>query len=448
MLLSRKIVSIPLILWILIVIRAALLTGVILSTPIENAMLPDSPTYEQPALALLHNGNFASSPMAPYTPEVIRTPGYPLIIASIYAIFGEHRMAVLLLQVLLDAVLIGLIYHFGKYLWSERAGMLSAVLFAFSICAFDQVTFLLSDYSFAFLLTIALLLGCRLMNPGNHPMLSAFAFGLVSACVTMIRPVFYYWIVVLAAWLVFLTIKRKITWTAAAIGILPWIVIVGGWQVRNKILTGDSTFCQIQNVNLYLYRAADIIARKNNIPFVTVQQQMQNKAGEETKGMPAIERYHYMKQQAVSIIKAEPALLLKTQFIGMAKFVFGPASISVYKRAGGTLQHNKGVLGDMLRMPLFDYLRKWPFSHPMLYMLLAIESLILSFLYLSFLISLWKIVRHRKTLPIHLFLIGTFIYFLAVASGPETYSRFRLPVEPILALYAGYAWMKNAEARP
>ena len=32
------------------------------------------------------------------------------------------------------------------------------------------------------------------------------------------------------------------------------------------------------------------------------------------------------------------------------------------------------------------------------------------------------------------------LYFLTISAGPEGYARFRVPVVPILALYAGRGW--------
>ncbi len=40
----------------------------------------------------------------------------------------------------------------------------------------------------------------------------------------------------------------------------------------------------------------------------------------------------------------------------------------------------------------------------------------------------------------HVFLWAVGVYLLIMAAGPEGYARFRGPVVPILALYAGRGW--------
>lgn len=448
MLRGNNIFSIPMILCVAVLIRASLLTGIIFSTPLDFCMLPDSPTYEFPALSILRHGDFGSTPYSPYAPELIRTPGYPLFIATVYKIFGENRMAVLVFQALLDAILINIIFFFGKYLWNKNAGLVAAIVYALNLSSFDVVLYLLSDYSFAFLVAIVMFIGCKLAKPGRRQILTAFLFGLAAASATMVRPVFYYWFIILLAWLLFLTITRRIFWKAALIGILPWILIVVGWQARNKIMTGDSTFCQIQNVNLYLYRAADILSRKNHVPFETQQSAMKTQADLDNKGKSDIERFNYMKRHGLAVIKSEPLLLIRTQIGGAAKLLLGPSATNVFKRSGGKLEYSRGVIGDIFRMSLSEYCRKWLRPHPMLYILLALEYSVLAFVYFSFLKSIWIILRRRESLPIHFFLIGTILYFIAVCAGIEAYARFRVAIEPLLALYAGFAWMNFRRPDP
>ena len=72
----------------------------------------DTPTYEQPALALLQNGEFSRSPQD-QRPEFLRTPGYPAFIATVYLIFGQSHAALLLMQVFLSTVTVLVVYLLG-----------------------------------------------------------------------------------------------------------------------------------------------------------------------------------------------------------------------------------------------------------------------------------------------------------------------------------------------
>ncbi len=86
---------------------------------------------------------------------------------------------------------------------------------------------------------------------------------------------------------------------------------------------------------------------------------MRAQADADLKGKSDAERYRYYKEHAVPIIKANPLLLVRTQIGGAAKLLFGPAATSLFKRSGGKLEYSRGVIGDIRRMPLGDYYRKW-----------------------------------------------------------------------------------------
>jgi hypothetical protein len=46
----------------------------------------------------------------------------------------------------------------------------------------------------------------------------------------------------------------------------------------------------------------------------------------------------------------------------------------------------------------------------------------------------------RSWWPAHLLLAGIAIYLVVVPAGPEAYARFRVPVMPLLAVFAGIGW--------
>jgi hypothetical protein len=59
-------------------------------------------------------------------------------------------------------------------------------------------------------------------------------------------------------------------------------------------------------------------------------------------------------------------------------------------------------------------------------------------LYLCVLFGVWGVVRTERTiLASHVFVSWVIIYLVVLAAGPEAYARFRVPVMPLLALYAG-----------
>src|SRR5207244_6507344 len=103
--------------------------------------------------------------------------------------------------------------------------------------------------------------------------------GLALAIATMFRPICYYLFfpllvfVIGAAWVG--GANRKRVMAVAFAFFLPWLMLVGSWQIRNRVVSGSAQFSSIQSVNLYFYRAAGIVALRDRIPLAAAQAQLQ-----------------------------------------------------------------------------------------------------------------------------------------------------------------------------
>ena len=103
----------------------------------SRIMSPDSFGYDRLARTLARTGHFAVSPDRPELPEIKRTPGYPAFIASVYLIFGENHLPVIVIQILLSIGTIILTYILARTLWNQAAALIAALLLAL-----DPVSFL------------------------------------------------------------------------------------------------------------------------------------------------------------------------------------------------------------------------------------------------------------------------------------------------------------------
>src|SRR5678815_3769849 len=70
----------------------------------------DGRVYSQIARNMLEQHVYSIETQAPYTPTLIRLPGYPLFVAAIYAVFGHgNNTAVRVAQAMLDTITCALI---------------------------------------------------------------------------------------------------------------------------------------------------------------------------------------------------------------------------------------------------------------------------------------------------------------------------------------------------
>lgn len=110
---------------------------------LPNDAPDDGRVYAQMARNLLEQHVYSHDTQAPYSPSLIRLPGYPLFLAGIYSIFGHtSNGAVRTIQALIDTATCGLIALLAYY-WQpdekkKRASAIAALALA-AVCPFTTI---------------------------------------------------------------------------------------------------------------------------------------------------------------------------------------------------------------------------------------------------------------------------------------------------------------------
>jgi len=179
-------------------------------------------------------------------PEIVRPPGFDLLLAGIIALFGEDMLALKLINNSF-APLAG----FALWLLFRRRTQQPdlAALLALAATLFPHLyqlaRYLESEILFLLLLTAALCLFERAHDQGfrDRRLLAAFTMVLAVAC--LVRTVAL--VLVPAAWMTLalrreLPRRRRLSW--AAIIFAGWLAVGGGWMLRNQLVApkGELTY--------------------------------------------------------------------------------------------------------------------------------------------------------------------------------------------------------------
>ncbi len=103
----------------------------------------DGKVYAQMARNLLEQHVYSHDTEPPYSPSLIRLPGYPLFIAAIYSVFGHYNnTAVRIVQALLDTLTCGVVALLA-YFWEpderrKRRASIAAMALA-AVCPFTVI---------------------------------------------------------------------------------------------------------------------------------------------------------------------------------------------------------------------------------------------------------------------------------------------------------------------
>ncbi|MDL1948574.1 phospholipid carrier-dependent glycosyltransferase [Acidobacteria bacterium ACD] len=424
-------------------------------------LAPDSPTYVRPARALLLHGTFSPSPEAAPAPEVVRTPGFPLLVAGVYAVAGERPWLVAAVNALLCAGTAILVGWIAQGLGGARAGSAAVLLFSLEPSTFHSSTTVMSEPLFTFLLCASAWVLCR---PGPPLGLArALAAGAALGGATLVRPVLYPLLLpaVLAVGVGLRAARRSLP---AALGVasgfaLPLVVLVGGWQLRNWLRTGDATFSHVGNAALYFFRSAAVEAGREG-RTLPEQQRRQGwdeflyrfgfSGGErETFGerrssdlhpetarltLPQLSRLY--RERALAVFRAEPARTARLHAKGLFLLWASPPTV-MWAYEYGLFRPDPEVRDAYLSLWLRESVRLFWERHRALAVLSVLSVVPVAVLLVAAARGLFRC-AFRRDLATHAVLLSLLVYLTAVHAGPESLDdRMRVPLVPFVAVYAG-----------
>jgi len=401
----------------------------------------DSFEYQQLAINLGDHGIFSRATNAPFEPEILRSPAYPLFLSGLYRVFGTHPLVVVLAQIALSAITGLAVFGIGSLLFSRQTGLLAALFFSADPVSIYYSQVLLTETLFTTLLTLCLFF---LLRTFREPWLLrlSLATGFVLALATYTRPTSYYLGALFPLALAFVT-QRSHGWRRALVTALimfsAYAMCVGSWQARNYLITGSTEFSQAKNQYLFVAKAAAIIAARDNISLEDAQKRLaegySSAMALSFRRASPTQIYESQGRYAWSVIEAHPLLFLWTTTKGAVANLLGPSNLS----------HLFGLDNVALRTSLV----KGELSgHSPAQWILALSSWayglgFLMILYMGIVVLL-RCQGLRSAGAILLAL--TAIYIIVVSSGPEAYSRFRAPIMPLLCILASAGFMAWARA--
>lgn len=106
--------------WIVVLASALLIRTAIVALTPRVIEWPDGREYEAVARSLVEQGTYGE--------QTLRPPGYPTLIAAVYAVFGPSLMALRLVEALLGTAAVGVVGAVGVSLFGPTAGLIAAGL--------------------------------------------------------------------------------------------------------------------------------------------------------------------------------------------------------------------------------------------------------------------------------------------------------------------------------
>lgn len=403
----------------------------------ERIVAGDTASYENPARVLISTGRFSSSIEEPARVETLRTPGYPSFLAAVFVVSRNSRLAVAVAQIGISTATLAVVYVLAARLWNAPTAFAAAAFLAFDLLSFVYAPLLQTETLFAFAIAVTALAGVTLLRTPSARW--ALLFGCAAASATLIRPIAYYLFVPSLGAIVlhgiFMRLPARRLTAIALLAALPWVGLVEGWRLRNYVTTGRGEIAQIAAVNLLWYRGAGILAARDHISFWEARDRIARSLPDTNGWSPGAVSALYQRE-GLRLILGHPVLFLRTELYGLLKVLAGPGRSDLLHYFAGTPYEDTpdGAIG----LSTASLRQRFATGRPVSLIPLVYATVYLAMFYPCVLLGVREVMRHERHLwAPHAFVWWLIAYLVVLAAGPEAYARFRVPVMPLLALYAG-----------
>ena len=409
-----------------ILIGVALMAHIFVLFLDSNHTSNDTPTYVIPAQALLRGEGFVD---ARGLPETRRTPGYPLFLSVFYALhLGDT--GILIVQHSIAVLMVAFLYRWTCKITGDcHAALVAGWILLLDIPSLVHPNLILTETLFTLTVwSIVTLMGSGERQEPSIPRLGMA--GLLSAVSTLIRPISLFYAPLLALWFLACAWMRRLKASSQNkyIPLLGAVILLGVnalplglWAKHNQHQTGVFAIHSIAGDNMLFYKAAGALAMEDPgdyaANFERHKKELKMLADariEEETGVPAAslhlaKRSPYYEKLGIELLLSHPIGTIKIAIYGLAGILLGGSTEAVHRWTGLPTNVIRPVVA------LWQIL-------VMVLMLVGIRRL------------------YKKMPCITTLLLLTCGYFIVLPLGGEAYSRFRVPVMPYIAFFAGHGY--------
>lgn len=219
----------------------------------------DSSTYLVPAETFYRDGTFMESTGGPM---VSRTPGYPVFLATLMHLVGQHLTRMMLAQAVILSFTVLLLYWMARRIAPPVVAFCSALVAAASPWSAVLAGIPMSDGPFVLcliLIFLAMRATCDAARTGLV-LAGGIGVGLMTGASVMVRPLWPLVVVVPVALGVCYGMRRPKVWMLVIVTLISAALPVELWRHRNRTAANFNGISDIPSKTAWRYLAARVIA--------------------------------------------------------------------------------------------------------------------------------------------------------------------------------------------
>jgi len=364
------------------------------------------------------------------TPEVLRTPGYPIFLAPFYFFGGNDKLPFsIYFQIIFSFISAYLIYNIVMLSDKDIKNKDKVAKIAFVVMLIDPAFFsselLLMTES---LFTVVLILGIFFLVKffDSNKTLYFFFAVITIAISSYIRPIAallnYFLLTILFIYFLYKKDTKKLP--LIAIGIVINFSIIFVWEKRNEQFVGERTFSVISSENLNLRIIPSILAKAGNDNWEEVDNRIAENDSASLQNPAQIKIFNIILSYPIETAY----VILKGIFVNM----FDPGTGNFINLL--ELREKKsGIIYKFFDMPLNKFIIYLVTKEHYLFIAIIVGLFWMIFFWGCFFRGI--ITNYRNFTIIHVILLSIIMYFLVLSAGPYAVSRLRIPIIPLLSIF-------------
>jgi 4-amino-4-deoxy-L-arabinose transferase-like glycosyltransferase len=392
----------------------------------------DSWGYHRLATNLLAGHGYSWDTAPPYTPNLYRPPGYPVLLLGLYALTGPSILAAIALQALAGTAAVLLTFVLARGLdYPPRVALLAAAVQALDPVAIQYSNLMHTEVYTSLILLLTAVCVCRYRRSARAGWL--LAAGALLAAGILVHPVLLFLpLLLLAAPLLTAATRTPRQLGAALTAVVLALAPASAWVGRNWYVGGLAGLSSVSDVNLLKYKAAGVEAELRGTTREVERDRLARECEAELPpGATPGERYRLWEKRGTAILLAHPLTYAKVHVRGMLVELFGPERDHTTRLLYGSATLDQSGTYTDASIAAARTERPVPAVEAGRYLILGWQVV----LAVGLLLGTWHALRRRRWLLVALLVVP--LYVLTLSGGPEGSPRFRTIYLPALSILTG-----------
>lgn len=397
---------------------------------------PDTSEYLVAVPRLLDHGSFSNPDGSAYS---LRPPGYSLVIAGVFGLFGRGNfLAVVLLQNVAFLICALIVAKWALRFGNAAASNIATMFYVTDVITFYYTNAILTESFFVLLLCLSVALLAQGYRSQSGALWLFAAVGFLIACATYLRIAGMFLIYPLAVLIAAIEYARWKSWPAAwttfFIVLAPSILLVGGWSLRNYWEIGRFVF-ETHEPDLFIHRSLGLIAAMENVDKATAYTFLTRYLGPGPYSA-AVHLGFYFDHLSLFVREVATDLAITLFAPGQWHIPFYVPDFPLDRRPLTPFVRDADTIG------LWNELSERGIKANLILFYLLLHT---TLLYVGVIWGAISIARYWRSIHMDcryftLFTGLFFAYFLGQLVFWEGATRFRIPIFPFLVVLCGYGY--------